>query len=614
MRLNLNLSQQGLVLVGVPIALMLTFLISLLLLFLKVEKEARENNHSKTIISTANFMVKQYYDAASQLIVYKHAKTDFARRKFELKLNETNESFAQLKKLLKEDPVELDMLVSLRAVADDGMSLMRRYERYIAGEEKLNGLEVVVLYKEFDLSGAKFTTELQKLIDHETAKHRVNYKEEARSRQLVKIWILLGVVSAIAIGTTLALIFTKNTTRRLAVLMNNTLLLSKKEALLPMVQGNDEISKLDLFFHQMALELERAARKERAIMDNAVDVICSIDPEGKFRAVNPASIAIWGYKPDELIGKHYSEIIDKEDLDKFAQGLEKMRQAESRNGAESQARQVLNLENKVISSSKNIVYVLWSIVWSDLELSYFCVAHDISDRKEIEKLKQEFVAMVSHELRTPLTSLQMTLALLLDGTYGDLSESAEQRIKGADVGVSRLILLINDLLDIEKMEAGKLSMNFADVSVGEILDRSLEAIQGYAEQQGVKIIAEEKNARIHADADRIVQVLVNLLSNAIKFSEDGAQVEIAVREKGLNFHFEVIDHGAGIPPGYEEIIFGKYEQAHIAKDKKRRGTGLGLPICKAIVEQHGGSIGVTSTAGGGSTFFFQIPKTAAAPE
>lgn len=169
-----------------------------------------------------------------------------------------------------------------------------------------------------------------------------------------------------------------------------------------------------------------------------------------------------------------------------------------------------------------MVHTLWSLKWSQSENSLFCVAHDINDRKEVEKLKQEFIAVISHELRTPLTSLQMTLTLLLNGNYGAISESAEQRLKNAENGISRLIGLINDLLDIEKMEAGKLSMRYADTDLISLVTKAIDSVQGFAEQHGMIIscLPSKKKIKVLADPDRILQVIVNLLSNAIKFSPE----------------------------------------------------------------------------------------------
>ncbi len=602
MRINLKLSQQGLILVGVPIGLMLIFLFSLLLLLARAEKEAVEVDRSKTIIAKANSLVKHYYDATSQLIIHNYTRSGQVRTRFEEQLGATDERFKELEELLKNDPTQMTVLTDLQKTSEHGIALLRRYARHKGRTQPLSALEVAILYKQFDLTLGDFTNKLEELISNEHLRHKVSSAEQEKSRFLVKGLIFAGVMLAIALGTALAVLFTRNTTSRLALLMDNTKRLSKKEPLLPRLEGEDEIARLDNFFHTMAADLAEASRKERAILDNAVDVICSISADGHFTAANPATLQVWGHAPDKLVGLHYSEIIAKEDVQKFRNAVEQIREDKI----------PVNIENRVITPSDTLVHILWALRWSEAEQSLFCVAHNISDRKEVEQMKQDFVATISHELRTPLTSLQATLTLLSEGVYGPLSGPGEKRVKSAESGISRLIMLITDLLDIEKMEAGKLSMNFKDADIADIIERSIDAVQGFAEQQGVRLKPEKRSAKVLADSDRIIQVMVNLMSNAIKFSEDGGQVEIKVADGGNLTEVQIIDHGLGIPAGFEKSIFAKYEQAHSSDSKRRKGTGLGLPICKAIVEQHGGTIGVRNTEGGGSTFWFSIPHVAAA--
>lgn len=597
MRANLKLSQQGLLLVGVPSALMLVFLLAMLVLFLRLEDEARATERSKTIISKANALVKQYYDAASQLILYKYTRSDKTRQQFDNQLAATQNSFAEIKMLLASDRQELAMASDLQTVAEHGMALMRRYEQYLGGAENLNMLQVAALYRQFDAAGALFTEKLQRLTDKETARHRINSAAEEAGRNAMKLAILAGAATSITMGTLLSLFFSRNTGARLQSLVDNTLRLSRSEQLLPPLDGDDEIARLDRFFHKMANDLAQAMRKERAILDNAVDVICSLSVGGVFAAANPATLTVWGFNPEELIGQHFKQIILPADISCFEEALQKTRQ-----------QKFVEVECRVLSKEGKELCMSWSIRWSDTEQSYFCVAHDVSDRKEVERLKQEFVAMVSHELRTPLTSLQATLSLLSAGSYGQLSTTGLKRVSGAESSIGRLVLLINDLLDMEKMEAGKLSMTAEECDLQHIISRSVDAVQGFAEQQGVRLCADKiPSIKVLVDPDRLLQVVVNLLSNAIKFSDDGGLVEIQVQSQGDAVELAVIDHGAGIPTGAEQLIFEKYQQAQSTDGKKRRGTGLGLPICKAIVEMHGGSIGVRTTAGGGSTFWVRLP-------
>lgn len=230
---------------------------------------------------------------------------------------------------------------------------------------------------------------------------------------------------------------------------------------------------------------------------------------------------------------------------------------------------------------------------------------------EAQQMRQTFVAMISHDLRTPLTNVQAYLALVSEGILGQVPDLVKAEAEKTERNVSRLIRLINDLLVLEKMEAGKMQMNCKVVYLEDIFEKSVEAIEEFAKQHEVKLVVGETNAEVYADPDRLVQVLINLASNAVKFSPRGESVEISAIETDNYVEVKVQDRGRGVPPEHREAIFEKYKQVKSEDQSKKGGTGLGLPICKLIVEQLGGSIGVESEEGKGSTFWFRLPSAVA---
>lgn len=237
------------------------------------------------------------------------------------------------------------------------------------------------------------------------------------------------------------------------------------------------------------------------------------------------------------------------------------------------------------------------------------VYRDITKETEVDRMKSEFIATVSHELRTPMTSIKGSLGLVLGGIAGELPSEARDLLTIAQNNTDRLIRLINDILDISRIEAGKMEIKKAPLSVSEAINRAVQEIHGYADQRSITVIIRiaEQLPRAVADSDRLQQVLVNLLSNAIKFSEPGSQVNVTALRDGHYVRAEVRDQGPGIPPDQVSRIFEKFHRVDNASTRKTGGTGLGLAICKAIIDEHAGQIWCESEVGHGSVFTFTIP-------
>jgi PAS domain S-box-containing protein len=241
---------------------------------------------------------------------------------------------------------------------------------------------------------------------------------------------------------------------------------------------------------------------------------------------------------------------------------------------------------------------------------------DISQQKENEKIKSEFISTVSHELRTPLTSIKGSLGLIRSGTTGELPEKLRSMLEIAYRNSERLVLLINDILDIEKIEAGKMDFQMKPVEVNSLIEEAIEANKGYAEEHNVSFVAKGllDQALIMGDRDRLMQVMSNLMSNAAKFSSDGAKVDISVTRDRGDVQISVQDQGPGIPENFRASIFDKFSQADSSDTRRVGGTGLGLSITKAILETHKGSLDFVSETnaniGTGTTFFVTFPELA----
>ncbi len=248
----------------------------------------------------------------------------------------------------------------------------------------------------------------------------------------------------------------------------------------------------------------------------------------------------------------------------------------------------------------------------ELELNFHSLAqrvlNNIEELKSLDSAKSDFLNMASHELRTPLTSIKGSLILLQNGVIGEVNEKSKQLLGIAEVETDRLIRLINELLDLAKIEAGKFPLQQDWCSLDEVITNTLFSLEGLAATADVKLSYENKNKLVEIDKDRIQQVITNLMSNAIKYSPQKGTVRVAASlDNNNHILIEIIDQGKGISPEDQSLIFEKFRQASGPQNPIVKGTGLGLAIARAIVEEHGGEIGVHSRVGEGSTFHFTLP-------
>jgi len=377
------------------------------------------------------------------------------------------------------------------------------------------------------------------------------------------------------------------------------------------LEGSDEIASLDRVFHYMADELAKAAAKEREAAERVRLIIASmpvgllvIDQNGLIDFLNFTTEQMFGYSSSELVGQPISMLFP---ASKAGSPEEFMKQMYAKSTGKI---------SELMASRKGEREFPVQFTLKELQMAegpkLLAIILDITERYEIQKLRQAFVAMVSHDLRTPLTSVQGFLSMLHMGAYGDVPEKASKKAIVQEKNIERLISLINDLLDLEKIESGVIQLVLAPTAINSVIQHSVDAVHTLAERNQVKInvLGTESELRITADADRLVQVLTNLLSNAVKYSPAESSVTISAIADSGSIEVRVKDCGPGISAQHREIIFERFQQVESADGIKRSGTGLGLAICKTIVEQHGGSIGVDSEVGTGSEFWFRLPRTA----
>jgi PAS domain S-box-containing protein len=326
--------------------------------------------------------------------------------------------------------------------------------------------------------------------------------------------------------------------------------------------------------------------------------------DSRFVDVNSSFLRMSGYSLEEVIGHTAIELNVRVDPDAYTRTLQQALDSGS----------VQNQELEFRTKSGVIKTVLLSIELIDLS-GQQCILNILNDITERKRLENELISLVSHELRTPMTSLLGALDLLGSGQLGTLTPQGQQVLTIATSNTERLTRLVNDILDLERMRSGKIDMQKVTCNIADLMTQAAEAMQAMADKAQVTLILNSIDAYCHVDPDRLLQTLTNLLSNAIKFSKPGGKIWLksaigANLEQGQNLptlHLTIQDQGRGIPADKLQVIFDRFQQVDASDSRQKGGTGLGLPICRSIVEQHEGKIWVESQLGIGSMFHIQLP-------
>ena len=386
-------------------------------------------------------------------------------------------------------------------------------------------------------------------------------------------------------------------------------------------------------------KLRETLELKRAILQGASYAIVSTDARGIIQTFNPAAAALFGASEQEVVGKvNLTAFHDTAELAMRAPEMARKRnetvasefeilvaRAHERGTDEAQWKCVradgttfpMRISHSVLRDSAGAI------------AGYVSIGYDLTETQRAENLKNEFVSVVSHELRTPLTSIRGALGLLSGGVAGELPASARQMIDIAQKNADRLVLLINDILDIEKIESGKMRFEMNEVPLASLLENALESNRGYAQTLGVHLELEPlalalQNATVAGDEARLQQVMSNLISNACKWTPTGTTVKLRAQlsahaaSENARVCIEVQDAGPGVPSEFESRLFERFAQADGSATREKGGTGLGLAVTQAIVEKHGGCVGYRApdAASGrvGATFYFELPaRQVAAP-
>jgi PAS domain S-box-containing protein len=594
---KLKLHQKGLILISVPLIFEITLVASLANLLYQSDHELWKETHARLIINSSNEILRLFIDAGGSLYLYHTTSNELFLHRYGLTVSDLNDQLKRIKMLLGGNPSETASLNRFQTVVGRGLNLLEGARRS-ADREGQGGVSEFLRSKaeesEFQNLMSDLIKEVEGLAQLQRASRQVDPKVAAFLRSAIIAVLISGFAVSLVLAVWLAGFFSRNISSRLLVLQENSHRLSRQEKLTDRLEGSDEIAELDKVFHDMAAALAEAQRKERAVVENAAEVIFSLAGDGTFVSVNQAAATIWGFEPAALRGEPLARLVSEDDMERVSEALARIKSGEG----------VASLELKVNKADGTTAFNQWSTHFVESENQLFCVAHDITERKQLERMKQDFFAMVSHDLRSPLTAVEGCLELIAVGARGEVPPGIVKEINFGLRNIQRLVRLVNDLLDLEKIEAGKMSMDFDCWDLAPIIERSLEAIAPLAEDKELSLVFGGSELEVFCDRERLVQVVINLLSNAIKYSPARGKITVSASACNNFARVEISDEGRGIPEEFRKKIFSRYEQ--VGK-QHTVGTGLGLAICKLIVDEHKGEIDVESETGKGSTFWFTVP-------
>lgn len=697
-----------------PAIFSIIFLAILSKQLLELEKLVRMESSASTVTLLMSQLRSELFQSVLPKTEEAASPSPLLLGNLQTKPDTVNRTYDTLKAILADNPNRIKSLELLQETQNQVTRLASNHsDNNKSNTENMD--EIQVLLKTWISESDKFNDEDRQVLNKVA-------ESLPAARGLVVALFIFGALLLAAASIWLSFHFKNSVQNRMAFASQNAKRLFEHNRLEPPLSGADDIAELDSTLHKIEAWLTDARRKERAMIDNAVDVICTIDATERFETVSPSAVRVLGYTPEQLIGKT---------MQTFAADNKSLATAL----LDDKSKDHLNFESQWLKPDGSTVDLLWSAHWSVNQKALFCIAHDISDRKraeqllkegeerirlimesmpvgvlvlnergniefanatfrsltmfdqepnanysitqfitdderdlaetstsflvktqkflgrstemnmtksngevfpielsmrelttrqgrrflttimditerqEVDRLKREFVAMITHDLKTPLAALKGTIALFAAGAFGTLNENGQKTAERADYQITRLLHLVNDLLDLEKMKSGRFELEIIDTSLDDVISNSIEAVRRIADQRKIRIEYAHTDIKCDADGARLIQVMVNLLSNAIKFSSTESKIDVLVEELDKGIKVSIRDYGRGIPKEYQRAIFEKFEQVEKSDSLVKGGTGLGLSIARQIIEQHNGHIDVASELGQGTTFWFIIPKT-----
>jgi PAS domain S-box-containing protein len=594
-----KLSTKGLLVVSFPLIFQLIIVSVLAVLLWQAQNLAAREARAKDIIAECNRVATNIGSTMQSVFSSNSQPGSLTRPLEQSDFDFIRTSVQALQQKLLDQPEEAKNVQRLSQFTEKFIRQLKAAKD--AGDPAKTDLHASqdLLQLKLFITGGHLFDIFNNMIAIENQTHPEQPKQREQGRLVIRLWLLAAVGFSALAALGLAYFSSMTIRKPLERMVKNAQRISQRQELEPLMDGNDELANLDRVLHSVNLAIEEALTSERNLISYAADLVFSIDRSGIFQSVNPYSKTMLGFEHEQLIGTSVLLLIPKEDRETATQYF----------SSYDKENETLSFEIKMQKRDQEVIDTSWSAIWSQREDSFFCVAHDVTERKHVERLKQDFIAMISHDLRTPLMSVLSSINLVQSGATGEISAPVESELNSAERSVDHLIELVNDLLDFEKLEAGRMDFDIVPIQISEVVNESVRMVRALSDQRKVTIESSIKDFAVAGDQRKLIQVLVNLLSNALKHSPEGGLIKVQTSLVDKMLELSVHDQGPGVPDQFVDKIFAPFEQIS-DRSTAALGTGLGLAICKLLVEGHGGEIGVRSSRLlNGSAFWFTVEAT-----
>lgn len=627
---NLSIRNKALLLTGVPLTVWILFIVVLMFSIIESDKQLAREQLQIRILAGNLQLAKRVKDMVMSLAVYRLAPTTDLGIKIEKALELVDRDIQNLlnEKIAQQAGVSESLRKSALRDCLDAVEYCRKFKKAIDDPDSLefaaldNDRMAINLLAD---TNKALLDSLPRMMDLQQTKLSSMQKEYEIHRVRTLEVIVAGVVLNSALGIFAIARFGRDVVLRINSVLDNSLRIIDDKALRPAEKGLDELSRLDQTIFSVALRLREATKRERAIVTHAHDLILILNKDLDVISANPSAQLLLGVTPPLPIDIKIS--------DSGTLITRSLRPEKEANPAEGSSRnefpslilspspaQLANIIPKTPHSATPLVnfectvsgfdgkplILQIAMTWAIEISAWIAIARDVTEIRSLERTKQEIINVVSHDIRTPLTSMSISVAAMLEGYAGPMSDGVRESASGIQRSIDRLLGLVNDLLDASRLEGGNMELNLSTCDTEFLVLDSISSLEGLTKEKNLTLNCDELCClETLADPIRLGQVLQNLVSNAIKFSPEGSTIEVCSKQIDNLIRFEVKDEGAGVPEESRPFLFDRFWQSQ--SSRAAYGTGLGLFICKLTVNMHGGEIGYLPGDSGGSIFWFHIP-------